>query len=288
MFQHGADLELLDLATNKTHVVDVRIPGDQGELRPRSVDVSRFMTGWSISPSGKHVAMEARGDIWTAPVKEGTPRNLTHTSGIAERDPAWSPDGRWIAYLSDATGEYELYIMQSDGKGETRQLTKNGGAFRTGVQLVARLQIHHLRRQNRRAVPVTIAQRADETGRHRPQRQYDHAHTGRRTAAGSPMRGATGRRSERPRSYLTTSKPARPPQVTSGMFSDSDPVFDHKGDYLYFASARSFNPQYGDEGSTWIYSGTQFWSPCRCAKTFARPTCPNRKRSRSPTARKQA
>ncbi len=134
VFQHGANLELLDLATNKTHVVDVRIPGDQGELRPRSVDVTRFLTGWGVSPSGKHVVMEARGDIWIAPVKEGVARNLTHTNGIAERDPAWSPDGRWIAYLSDATGEYELYMMPSDGKGEAKQLTKNGSAFRTGVQ----------------------------------------------------------------------------------------------------------------------------------------------------------
>ena len=67
--------------------------------------------------------MSARGDIWSLPAENGTPQNLTRTNGVAERDPAWSPDGRWIAYFSDETDHYELYIKQSDGKGETRRLT---------------------------------------------------------------------------------------------------------------------------------------------------------------------
>ena len=133
VFEYGPDLQILDLASGKTHTVSVSIPGDQSALRPRPVDVSKFVTSFSVSPSGTHVAIEARGDIWTTPVKDGTPRNLTHSSGTAERSPAWSPDGRWIAYLSDATGEYEIYVTQSDGRGETRQLTKNGSAFRTNV-----------------------------------------------------------------------------------------------------------------------------------------------------------
>ena len=60
----------------------------------------------------------------------GSPRNFPKSTGTYERDPSWSPDGRWIAYFGDATGEYELYVTQSDGKGETRQLTKDGNCFR--------------------------------------------------------------------------------------------------------------------------------------------------------------
>src|SRR5207302_924266 len=74
---------------------------------------------------------EARGDIWTLPAQKGSPRNLTRTSGVAERDPAWSPDGKSIAYFSDATGEYELYVKSADGKGEAKQLTKDGHCFRS-------------------------------------------------------------------------------------------------------------------------------------------------------------
>jgi len=73
--------------------------------------------------------VEARGDVWTLPAENGSPRNLTRTSGAAEREPSWSPDRQWIAYFSDATGEYELYITQSDGKGETKQLTSNSETY---------------------------------------------------------------------------------------------------------------------------------------------------------------
>ncbi len=105
------------------------IPGDRPSLRPRTVDTSEFIRWWQISPTGKRAVVEARGDIWTLPAENGSPRNLTRTSGVAEREPSWSPDGRWIAYFSDATGEYELFVTQSDGKGETRQLTEDSATY---------------------------------------------------------------------------------------------------------------------------------------------------------------
>lgn len=116
VFQYGSELRLLDLATGKDTVVKVTIPGDRPTLRTRTVDASNQTRGASISQSGKRVAIEARGDIWSLPAKEGVARNLTRTDGIHERDPAWSPDGRWIAYFSDESGEYELWVRPSDAK----------------------------------------------------------------------------------------------------------------------------------------------------------------------------
>ncbi len=255
VFQHGAKLELLDLASDKTRIVEVSIPGDQGEMRPRSVDVARFITGWGVSPSGKNVVMEARGDIWTMPVKEGTPRNLTHSNGIAERDPAWSPDGRWLAYLSDATGEYEVYVMASDGKGAAKQLTKNGSAYRyspqwspdakyiTFTDKTGALYLHNIASGQTKLVD-TEPYGGQISPRWSPDSRWL-----------TYARGVGQRRTSSIFLYSVETGKASP--VTAGMFNDSSPVFDHKGDYLYFASARSFNPQYGDEGSTWIYSGTQ-------------------------------
>ena len=130
VFQNGTGLYLLDLKTKRSRAIDVVIPGDMPTMRPQRIDVSGQISGLDISATGKRAVFEARGDIWTVPAKKGAPRSLTRTSGIAERDPIWSPDGRWIAYLSDQTGEYELYITQSDGKGETRQLTHDGTRFR--------------------------------------------------------------------------------------------------------------------------------------------------------------
>src|SRR6185436_12704226 len=109
VFQHGAELTLFDIPTAKTNAVHVTIPGAQPKLRARSVDASKFAGSWDISPSGKRVVSGARGDVWSLPAKEGSPRNLTRTSGVAEREPSFSPDGKAIAWLSDASGEYELY-----------------------------------------------------------------------------------------------------------------------------------------------------------------------------------
>ncbi len=119
VFQLGSEVRLLNLATGKDRVVNVTIPGAHPTLRARTIDAAKYISNASISPSGKRVAIEARGDVWTAPAKEGVIRNLSRTDGVFERMPAWSPDGRWIAYLSDESGEYELYIRASDGRAPT-------------------------------------------------------------------------------------------------------------------------------------------------------------------------
>jgi len=130
VLQNGSQLYLVDLATRMARSVSVTIPGDRPTLRPQDVDASKFIREWNVSSTGKRAVVSARGDIWTVPAKHGSPRNLTRSDGAAERDPAWSPDGQWIAYFSDSSGEYELHIAQSDGKGETRQLTDLGKKFR--------------------------------------------------------------------------------------------------------------------------------------------------------------
>jgi tricorn protease-like protein/C-terminal processing protease CtpA/Prc len=116
IFQLGAELQILDLATEQAHAVKIAIPGDRPRIRPHAVDPARNLGGVSLSPSAKRVVVEARGDLYSLPAKEGVVRAITSTDSIAERDPAWSPDGRWIAYFSDETGEYELWVRPSDAK----------------------------------------------------------------------------------------------------------------------------------------------------------------------------
>lgn len=116
VFQLGSRLMLLDLATRTAREVKVTIPGDRPRIRTRMVNAADLISSASISPGAKRVAIEARGDIWSAPAKEGVVRNLTRTDGVAERSPAWSPDGKWIAYFSDESGEYELWVRPSDAR----------------------------------------------------------------------------------------------------------------------------------------------------------------------------
>jgi tricorn protease len=116
IFQLGASIRVLDLATNAVREVKITIPGDRPTIKPRLEDAAANLQGGSISPSGKRVVAVGRGDIWSLPVKEGVARNLTRTDDQFERDASWSPDGKWIAYFSDRSGEYELWLRASDAQ----------------------------------------------------------------------------------------------------------------------------------------------------------------------------
>ena len=94
------------------------------------MDVSHSVTNFEIAPDGNRALFGARGDVFTVPAKYGPTRNLTHTPGVHERNSKWSPDGRWISYISDATGEDEIWIAPQDGQGAAVQLTKGGDNYK--------------------------------------------------------------------------------------------------------------------------------------------------------------
>jgi tricorn protease len=253
VFQHGAGLKLLDLETETARPVEVRIQGDQQTFHPRMVDASKFITHGSLSPSGKQAVLEARGDLWTVPASDGSPHNLTRTSGVAERDPAWSPDGRWIAYFSDATGEYELYIIPADGTGEAQQRTTLGPGFRyrpvwspnseriAFTDHTGALYVHTLRSRETKRIdwnslgdPSQVSWSPNSSWL-----AYTKASENRFKAI-----------------WLYNAETGQAHQVTSGRFNDSWPAFDRKGEYLYFVSARDFSSPTFDSlySSSFVYA----------------------------------
>ncbi len=98
-------------------------------MMPRWADVTARMTNIGLSPTGKRVVMEARGEIFTVPAEKGDVRNLTHSSGSAERQPAWSPDGKYVSYFSDRSGEYQLVIEAQDGLTPPREVALEKPTF---------------------------------------------------------------------------------------------------------------------------------------------------------------
>jgi tricorn protease len=122
VYEQFGSLSLFDLNTRQTHPVAVHLAADLPELRPRYVKLADKIRTARLSPSGARVVLQARGEIFTVPVEKGDPRNLTNSPGVMDRDPSWSPDGKWIAYFSDESGEYALHIREQNGKGEVRKI----------------------------------------------------------------------------------------------------------------------------------------------------------------------
>ncbi len=122
VFERFGAIGLYDLATGGVSWPDIRVAGDLPGVRPRFVDVSDDIRSVALSPTGKRALFGARGDIFTVPAEKGDVRNLTRSSDAANRDPVWSPDGKTIAYLSDASGEYALHLVAQDGSGSVRRI----------------------------------------------------------------------------------------------------------------------------------------------------------------------
>jgi tricorn protease len=130
VFENGGYIYHFDLITQKANKVTIYLGEDFVGGRTQWVDASRRVNGSGVSPDGNRLVLSARGDIYTVPVKSGITRNLTETSGVHERNPKWSPDGKWIAYISDATGEDEIYIRTQDGLQAPIRLTSESDTYK--------------------------------------------------------------------------------------------------------------------------------------------------------------
>ncbi len=250
VFENGGLLYLLDPAAETSHPLSIRVPDDLPQIRSELKNVSNRIESWSLSPTGKRALFGARGEVFTVPEKHGSVRNLTNTSGAAERDPVWSPDGKQIAYFSDRTGEYELYLRPADGKGEEKQLTHGGLVFRyqplwspdgkkiafgdkTGSLYIVDIE---------KGEPTFIDK--DEWFNMGSYSWSSDSRWLTYTKRGANRHGNI---------MICDANDGMVHQITSDFYNESDPVFDAEGKYLYFTSNREFDPLYGDMDSTWIY-----------------------------------
>ncbi|HKR84398.1 MAG TPA: S41 family peptidase [Terriglobales bacterium] len=129
VFENAGYLYTFDFQSKQPKKLSISLPADRPQTLKRWDGVGRLITDFDIAPDGKRAVFSARGDVFTAPAKEGSIRNLTRTTGIREHKVSWSPDGRWIAYVSDRTGEDEIYIVPQDGLGKEQPVTSGHKGF---------------------------------------------------------------------------------------------------------------------------------------------------------------
>ncbi|HSE31378.1 MAG TPA: PDZ domain-containing protein [Pyrinomonadaceae bacterium] len=129
IYEQAGYLHNFDLKSGRATKLTIGVAADLVETRPRFVKGARYVRRASFSPTGARAAFEFRGEIVTFPAEKGDPRNLTNSVGAHDRSPAWSPDGKSVAYFSDESGEYELHIRSQDGKGDVRKIKLTGAGF---------------------------------------------------------------------------------------------------------------------------------------------------------------
>lgn len=122
VYEQFGSLHLIDLESGKNQKISISVTADMAEVRDKYVKVGSQLGSPSLSPNAVRAVFQARGDIISVPAEKGDYRNLTHTSGVMERYPSWSPDGQKIAYFSDESGEYMLHIQDQTGTGEVTRI----------------------------------------------------------------------------------------------------------------------------------------------------------------------
>lgn len=260
VFEMGGDLYLMDLATKNHKKVEVRVISDLAVEMPQLKDVSKSVANMTVSPDGKRVVLQARGELFNVPAKEGFTLNMTQSSGVLDHSPAWSPDGKTVAYWSDRSGEYEIYLQGSQGSQEPKKLTNRKSGF--GYTL-------HWSPDSKKIAfldekyDISIVDAASGQIKKAGNTHWVVGHGG---APGFPINWSPdskyltftiGQENAHQAIFVYDSEAGKLSQVTSGFYDDLSPVFSKDGKYLFFQTNRNMESIYSDLGDgTWVYSNT--------------------------------
>lgn len=241
VYEHGGYLYRLDPKARKSEQIHITLNGENVYARTEQKHVANNLTAISLSPNGKRLAVTARGEVFDVPVAKGVTRNITRTPGAHERDAEWSYDGKNIAYISDRTGETEIWLEPAEG-GEPVQLTKDNDTYiRQLAWSPDNKTILYTDRKNR-IVVVDVASKTKKVLMQNPEAEF------RDVAFSADSQWITY---TKPASndlsvvYIYNLTSGKEYPVTEKWYNSSEPTFSSDGKYLIFSSDRDFNPIYG-------------------------------------------
>jgi tricorn protease len=284
VFENAGKLFIYSIAAKAVKEVPVHVITDEMTLRPTLSPVEKYINHSTIAPDGKRVLVEARGEVFSLPAENGPVKDLTQTADIAERYPTWSPDGKWIAYWSDRSGEYQLTLRnaapitgQNAGPASAeQQLTHYGPGYRYRPYwspdsrrlafIDQAMKIHIYDRTTNQTTDIDQGLRLLDGG----------------CEAFAVSWSADSRWMAYDRDlpnghnavyiYDCTDKALHP--VTSGYYSCTNPVFDREGKYLFLLTNQSFNPSYSDIDNTFIYANSTHLAAISLKKSTPSPLYP--------------
>ncbi|MBD0776484.1 PD40 domain-containing protein [Maribacter sp. ANRC-HE7] len=259
VFEAGGKLYLYNLSSNTISEVEIQVVSDQKGRIPQQKKVASFIQNTTLSPDGNRVIVQARGELFNLPANEGFTENITRTSGSAERKPAWSPDGKHVAYWSDSSGEYQLYLHDMTGEQSPKMVTDFKNGFNYSIHwspdskkiayVDQAMGINYLDLATGKVVRADKGKYMFEGG----------LENFRVTWTPDSKWFTYARGTENPSTtaiFAFNTANNKLSQLTSGYYSDNSPTFSADGKYLFFTTNRTFEPVYSDLDNTFIYPNT--------------------------------
>lgn len=258
VMEAGGKLYLYTIATKQLKEVKVNLVSDKALMKPSIISAERYIQSAGLSPDGNRAIFAARGELFSVPAEFGFVKDLSRTSAYAERSPAWSPDGNRIAYWSDQSGEYELWIMDPSKENSAKKLTSYGPGFRYNltwspdskklafIDKAMKIMIYDLASGTTTVVDKGL--------------RMSHGPLVNFSCSWSPdSRWLTYSRDlENFHSgvFLYDYPAKKLHQATSGFYNCTSPVFDSEGKHLFVRTIQTFQPNYSDIDNTFIYTNS--------------------------------
>ena len=250
-YENGGYLYKLNLETGKSEKISVNINFDNPNLLPYFKNVKKYIESAAISPKGNRALFDARGDIFSVPAKNGLTINLTRTQGVREMSPSWSPSGKYISYLSDATGEYEIYLLENKKGAKAKQLTFNSKSWiysprwspdsKYLVFFDRTLQLKYIDVATGKIKVIDNAY-SDEIHDYKfsPDSKWV-VYTNNSPNSNSAI-------------WVYNIENGQKHKLTNDTFADFSPVFSKDGNYIFFLSNRDFNLNFSSFEFTYLYN----------------------------------
>ena len=257
VYERNGELEIYDTRADKSAKLNISVPDDGVYKRPRTVNAAQVLENVALAPKGERVLFGARGDIFSAPVEKGGTRNLTRSSNAHDKFPRWSPDGSRVAYISDRTGEDEVWIEAQDGMSEPQQFTSGGNAQRYAPEWSGDGRRIAFSDKDGKIFILTLADKSVKQITDAPNGQindYEWSPKGNYLAFSMTDRPASNNQGFNS-VYIYDVNAGKLNRVTDPMFNSYNPTFDPSGDYLYYLSDREFAPQIS--AYEWNFAGNR-------------------------------